>query len=318
MRITNYITSIFRRRDSVLSEQISCQSWAWDVCEAARPFGQVVWLNITELLTNLINDVTFSDRSGNALLFAQFKDFVNRYGEKVLIRLFDEGAVVIGYDSLGFRVLKDREYIQESNSDDTVIRPVDQSVSVYVMKSSAFETRGMSDRQLCSPYIEYIDNALNASNTCSARLGALVVGSPSQSGAIPTATVLTKEQKEDVEKNLSNEYGSLRRQKQFMILPRSMNFQTISLSGLDQRTADKVRAAILVICDRIKVPANQVAFVDAMSSKTLSNGTELREGDFSKYQSFERLLNRTFIRMANDAGLKVDYTIYNKPQRLTE
>ena len=73
--------------------------------------------------------------------------------------------------------------------------------------------------------------------------------------------------------------------------------------------------AVLAICDRMKVPANQVAIIDANSSKSLSNGSELREGDFNKYQSFERLLNRTFVQMAQAYGMTVDYTIYNKPIR---
>jgi hypothetical protein len=47
----------------------------------------------------------------------------------------------------------------------------------------------------------------------------------------------------------------------------------------------------------------------------LSNGGELKEGDFAKYQTFERLLNKTFIALANAMLLKVDYQIYNKPQR---
>ena len=50
-----------------------------------------------------------------------------------------------------------------------------------------------------------------------------------------------------------------------------------------------------------------------MGSKSFANGSEMIAGDFSKYQSFERLLNRTFVRFADDLGLQVDYQIYNKP-----
>ena len=85
---------------------------------------------------------------------------------------------------------------------------------------------------------------------------------------------------------------------------------------------------MLAIADRIKVPANQVGLIDAMSSKSLSNGSELREGDYNKYQSFERLLDCTFVQFARDLGLypgmsevvqgevvRGYYTIYNKPKQ---
>jgi hypothetical protein len=94
-----------------------------------------------------------------------------------------------------------------------------------------------------------------------------------------------------------------------------MHFQVIGMDGVDRKLTEKVRACVLAICDRVKVPANQVAIIDANSSKTLSNGTELREGDYNKYQSFERLLNHTFVRLAEEMGMDVDYTIYNKPER---
>ena len=74
-----------------------------------------------------------------------------------------------------------------------------------------------------------------------------------------------------------------------------------------------MRRAILALCDRIKVPANQVAIIDANSSKALSNGSELREGDKSKYKSFRRLFERTFWQMAYDMGIEIQYTIKGEP-----
>ena len=56
--------------------------------------------------------------------------------------------------------------------------------------------------------------------------------------------------------------------------------------------------------------------LQALRSQTLANGTELREGDYNKYQSFERLLNHTFVRLAEEMGMDLTYTIYNKPQRI--
>lgn len=317
MKITDEIRRVFTKaKDSVLYRFVQSPAWAFDPFEHRLPFGRIVWLNIVELLTSLANDVTFKMLdTDNVMLFAEFRKFYDTYGEEVLIRLFDDGAVVIGHGDLGFRILQTNEYYTTSSGTTTVVKTYDPTLQVYVMKSPTFEMRGVSDRVFCNPFLEYIDNTLNASNTCSARLGALIVGSPSQSSSMPTPTVLTKEQKKEIEENLTKEYGALSNQKQFLLLPRSMNFQTVNLASIDMRTAEKVRLAILAICDRIKVPANQVAIIDANSGKSLSNGSELREGDFNKYQAFERLLNRSFVKMANEAGLRVDYTIYNKPSR---
>jgi hypothetical protein len=53
--------------------------------------------------------------------------------------------------------------------------------------------------------------------------------------------------------------------------------------------------------------------IDANSSKALSNGGELMAGDILLYKSYERLLNATFIQMARDLKIRLDYTIYGKP-----
>ena len=92
-----------------------------------------------------------------------------------------------------------------------------------------------------------------------------------------------------------------------------MQFTQINLSALDSKTIEKSKFAIQSICDRLKIPANQVSMIEGSTSNGLSNGGEIREGDLLKYKTFERLLNKTFIRMAKDLDLIVDYTIYNKP-----
>jgi hypothetical protein len=92
-----------------------------------------------------------------------------------------------------------------------------------------------------------------------------------------------------------------------------MKFQTISLTNIDNRLTERVRMAVELIADRVKVPASQIAVIDATAGKSLSNGGEVHEGDRLKYKSFERLLNKTFVNMAETIGLAVTYSIYNKP-----
>ena len=126
-------------------------------------------------------------------------------------------------------------------------------------------------------------------------------------------TTLKDNEKKDLEKQMRDDYGALDRQSNIMLLPREMNFQTINLAGLDLRMAEKVKTAILAIVDRIKIPANQVAIIDAQSNKSLANGGEIREGDKLKYKSFRRLFERTIVEMATYYGLRIDYKINGEP-----
>jgi hypothetical protein len=98
-----------------------------------------------------------------------------------------------------------------------------------------------------------------------------------------------------------------------MLLPREMSWQTINLAGLDLKMQEKVKTAILAIVDRIKIPANQVAIIDAQSSKALANGGEIREGDKLKYKTFRRLFERTFVDMSTYYGLSIQYVIDGEP-----
>ena len=280
------------------------------------PFANVIFANIYELLTDLCNDVTFARVSGDTMLFAGFRTLFDNYGQEILNRLFEQGFVVIGKKDWRFWIMNQNEFTTVSEIDVTAVKPYDPRVEVYVMRSQCWNLRNMSDKQYIAPWLKYLDNVLNGSNTVSERLGSFIIMSPQNPPTAPTAYVLPEDTKEKYEKQLQAEYGSLHSQKSIMLLKQSMSAQIVNMAGLDQKTTEKVKMAILAICDRIKVPANQVAIIDAMSSKSFANGTEMREGDFNKYQSFERLLNATFVQMAAAYGLQVDYSIYNKPTRV--
>ena len=140
------------------------------------------------------------------------------------------------------------------------------------------------------------------------------MASPENVTGSPVMQTITDAEKQQAEQEISEGYGSLKNQKQIQIWKMAMKFTTISLSGIDRQTIEKSKFAIEAICDRLKVPANQVSIIEASSNtNSLSNGGQLREGDILKYKTFERLLNKTFVKMARDLDLQIDYTIYNKP-----
>lgn len=315
MKIKDALQRMFVRRWEVVKSYVF--GWGEIGCQ---PYGDVIFRNIVELLTDLTNDVEWVnvDQRGN-LRFAEFKVFFERDGRTALWRTYRKGYAVIGVKddeaNPRFRLLDENEYYTTETDGFRVFRSKVEGWRCYVMQSDAYREDGKSDYDLCRPFVKFLDNVLNASNTSTERMGAFVVASPETPTGYNTPVVLNDAQKQQLEKEVEKEYGSLSKQRQIMLLPRGMKFQAISMEGIDRKLNEKVRLAVMAICDRIKVPANQVAIIDASSSKTLANGTELREGDFNKYQSFERLLNHTFVRLAAEMGMNVTYTIYNKPLR---
>lgn len=315
-KISNFIQRIFPERFRVLLNGWGGLFGGWGF--EKKDFASLIWYNLCDLLADILEDVQMT--VGNVspdgvVLFSQFKAFVYAWGRPVLQLLWDNGYCVIGYSNERgrFWIMSQNEYTQVTNGDVSSIQPYDATVQVYVMRSASYITHQLSDRALCKSWLDFLDDICNSSATVNKRLGALVIASPKNLTNAPTATVLTEDQKKKIEKDVREGYGSLPKQSNFMLLPREMTWQTVNLAGLDLKTTDKAKFCILAICDRLKVPANQVAIVDANSAKTLANGGELREGDRSKYASFRRLFERTFADMARDLGITFTYTITGEP-----
>lgn len=320
MKIADNIRSWWAKRRNNIVTDLSLTGFGGLTLSERMNFANAIFYNICDLLTDIAAAVEFHYKGGDLQLFAGFKAFFNSWGKYVLNALFKNGYVVIGHrkGDTWFWVLDQSEYNLNTANDGILrVQPYDKNVEVYVMSSQTMKLEGKSDREILLPFMKYLDNVLNGSNTVSERMGALVVMSPQQASGVPVSTVLTEKDKERIEKEIGgkdSKYGYLRSQKSMLLLPNAMNIQTINLAGLDNRMQEKVKTAILAICDRIKVPANQVAIIDANSSKSFANGSELREGDLTKYRNFRRLLNVTFYQMAVDLGLDVDYVIENEPK----
>ena len=294
-----------------------------DTCITQMPFADAMFYNIVDILTDICNDTKFVYRGINSQVFAAFSAFFDTYGQRVMNMLFDNGFAVIKIDRTNgvfLRLMDISEYTTETHGTRVEVRAIDGS-EVYVMRSPTFCSVGKSDRQLLKPYLKYLDNVLNGSNTANERMGVLISVSPESVSGAPTQPTLTKWEKDEFEKKLGgdeSEYGILKKQKSVILFPKPMRFQTISLSSIDNKLTERVKMCILAIADRIKVPANQIAIIDSNNSRSLSNGGELREGDKAKYKSFRRFLNSTFWIMARDLGLgDIDYIISGEPQENT-
>lgn len=321
MKIIDYIKSGFKRGNNVLIDANVCNLSAFNL--SCRNYAALIWYNICDLLTDLAEDVTLTntklDDADKIYLFAAFKAFFYKWGKCTLQILFDDGFCVVGFDGSRFWLMNQNEYLQQNMPNgEIVIKPYNDNVSVYVMRSSTYISRQKSDKSICQPFLDFLDDVLNGSATISKRLGAVVIASPKTAPQLPVPAVLTDKDKEAIEKEWGEKYGVLNKQSNIMILPKEMDWTTINLAGLDLKTLEKTKLAILGIVDRIKVPANQVAIIDANTSKQIANGSELREGDKLKYKTFRRLFERTFVQMAEDLGLKITYSIYGEPKDETE
>lgn len=315
-----------RRKASYLRPSYFVTGWEGISC---LPFGELVFHNTVELLTDLNNDVDFKlDGDRGRMTFAEFDRFFKTEGETAMWRVYRYGFAVIGYklsdatDDNGntvnryvtdMRLLERDEWMEKQVGGDTFVSAKDDKWRVYVMKSQTYRMVAKSDYDLCRPAIEFLDNTINASNTSVKKLGAFVVASPETPSGAPTVVKLDPEDKKDMEKEISEQYGLLSRQKQIMLLPKGMKFQTVSLTNIDNRLTERVKLNVELIADRLKVPASQIAVIDASAGKSLSNGGEVYEGDRLKYKTYERMLNKTFVTLAESLGLRVTYTIYNKP-----
>ena len=91
---------------------------------------------------------------------------------------------------------------------------------------------------------------MNGSQTSARRLGNLLVFSPKPQPGSPMQTVLDPETKKEIETSLSKEYGSLKSQKQAMVLTNPTDVFQVGLSGADFKIFDKVKITSLIFGNR--------------------------------------------------------------------
>ena len=316
MKIKDYIYAL---RTAVANMLLDHGQLYCDLQIGNYKFADCIFYNICDILTDICNDTKFVYRGQQAALFAAFAAFFDTYGQRVMDMLFADGYSVLRVEreqGVYIRLMARDEYHVQTEKGGLKVSANDGG-EVYVMRSPTFSTLGQSDRALLRPYLVYLDNVLNGSNTANERMGVLMAVSP-EGTAAGNQPNLSKWEKDEFEKELGGDdskYGILKKQKSVILFPRPMKFQTISLSAIDNRLSERVKMCILAIADRIKVPANQIAIIDSDNSRSLSNGSELRVGDAQKYKSFRRFLNATFWLFAKDLGLgDIDYTIAGEPQ----
>ena len=205
MKILNNIRSWWAKRRNDVVTDLSLSGFGSLSMAERMNFANVIFYNICDLLTDISAAVEFRYRGGDLQLFAGFKTFFDSWGKYVLNALFKNGFVVIGRRNgdTWFWVLDPSEYtINTTNAGLLKVYPNRDDVEVYVMSSQTMKLEGKSDREMLQPFLRYLDNVLNGSNTVSERMGTLVVMSPQQASGVPVSTILTEKDKERIEKEI--------------------------------------------------------------------------------------------------------------------
>ena len=291
---------------------------SYDIDIGSLDFATIVFENICDLLVDLVSDTTLILKSGNPATFKAFSDFFYRDGKRTLVDIFANGYAVIGYLNGRFEILDTGDYYKKTNDKklEFVHRNPYWQGEIIVFEGEHHRIYQMSHLERLKPFLQLLNNVLNASNTITKKMGVSVFATPRTVSGMNTVSKLLPKEIEQLEKDIEKSYGygALDTQKIIHFLSDDLRFEIINLAGQNLGLNEKMRVAVLAIADKIKIPANQVSLIDANTSKAFANGSEMKEGDFQKYQSFERLLQSTFIELAKMLHMDITYEIYNKPK----
>lgn len=289
---------------------------SYDIDIGSLDFATIVFENICDLLVDLVSDTTLILKSGNPTTFKAFSDFFYRDGKRTLVDIFTDGYAVIGYLDGKFEILDTGDYYKKTDGKrlEFVHRNPYWQGEIIVFEGEHHRIYQMSHLEKLKPFLQLLNNVLNASNTITKKMGVSVFATPRTASGMNTASKLLPKEIEQLEKSTEKSYGALDTQKIIHFLSDDLRFEIINLAGQNLGLNEKMRTAVLAIADKIKIPANQVSLIDANTSKAFANGTEMKEGDFQKYQAFERLLQSTFVELAKMLHIEITYEIYNKPK----
>ena len=311
-RVQNYFLSL--RPMNYIPIRKNEQSY--DINIGNLNFSQVVFENVCDILVDLVSDTTLELKSGNAKAFQAFNKFFNRDGKKAMVEIFNQGYMVIGYKDKNFYLLDASDYYKVTNGKRLEFKHRDPKWKgeIIIFEGEHHRIYNKSHLESLKPFLEMLNNVLNASNTITKKLGVTVFATPRTVSGMNTVQKLFPSEVKKLEESIETNYGALDTQKIIHFLGDDLRIEVINLAGQNLGLEEKLKIAVLAIADKIKCPANQISLVDANVSKAFANGSEIMEGDFQKYQSFERLLTSTFIELAKQLQIDITYTIYNKPK----
>jgi len=275
-------------------------------------FSNVVWIGLMNKLTSISNDVRIL---GSGLESAFIQNFIDRNGQEILNHLFN-----YGYAAIEKTKTNNYRYVAPYNFED--IEVLNNGASFFIkakgikseniIYSNTFREYGNSDKVMAKSYLDLIDSILQASQAVNQRLGQLMVISPQQPNNMPATTVLTEKQRKDLEKNISENYGSGTNQSSVLILNRPVNIETVSFAQMDNKIKDRLIVPVAILADFLDIPSQYSALINTDAKNLFSSAGSISENQVLLYKRFDR----AFMPVYN--YFRLDYKIENDPREQIE
>ena len=153
---------------------------SYDISIGNLDFAKVVFENITDILVDLVSDTTLELKSGNSKTFYAFNKFFTRDGKRAMVEIFKYGYIVIGYKDGNFNLLNADEYQKITKDKQLKFKHRDPNWKgdIIVFEGEHHRIYDMSHLEKLKPFLEMLNNVLNASNTITKKLGVSIFATP--------------------------------------------------------------------------------------------------------------------------------------------
>lgn len=254
-------------------------------------YSDAVVASILDLISNSLKATNWSMQTQSSRDFACFVDFFERDYDKVVGRLFYDGYVNVDRHADGFF------YISDTDTD-----------PFYTFVSPDFRRYGKSTYQLLHPFLNYLDDILNAANTSIKRLGVMAFLMPKTD---TYGNGMTEEEIDEEEKRIQSDYGILDTQKIVKLTARDYSLGVLNIGGANLQFDARLQSVIKIICGKIGVPYELVpAAIIGNPNQTGVYQQEAMKRLYVLISAYAEL----FVLFAKSFGLSVDYDFPQAPR----
>lgn len=253
-------------------------------------YADVIVASMLDQLCNSLRGTNWSPLSQGSRDFVCFKDFFDTQADAVINALFQDGVAPVVRDEDGF------------------FRLADVDKPFYLFKSTDFIRYGKSSRALLMPFLNYLDDILNAANTSVRRLGVMAFLMPKTD---TYGNGLTDEEIDREERRLQADYGVLDSQKIVKMTTQDYTLGVLNIGGAQLQLDARLQAVVKVICGKLGVPYELVPA--AIIGNPNQTGVYQKEAVKRLYQ-LAAAYAEMFVTFAKSFGLSVDYDFPNAPK----
>lgn len=254
-------------------------------------YADVIVASILDIISNALKGTNWSTTSSSSRDFVCFVDFFERDYDKVVNSLFFKGYAPVVRDADGFFRLTERT----EGAD-------------YTFVSSDYSRYSKSTADLLRPFLSYLDDILNASNTSIKRLGVMAFLMPKSD---TYGNGLTEEELDAEEKRLQTDYGILDNQKIIKVTAKDYSLGVLNIGGANLQLDSRLQSVIKTITGKIGVPYELVpAAIIGNPNQTGVYQLEAMKRLYVLVSSYAEM----FVLFAKSFGLTVEFDFPAAPK----